>query len=300
MIDVSIVIVNYKTVNLIIDCIKSIKDKTKDINYEIIVVDNNSNDDFEKRLIIEFGNSVNLKCIALLDNVGFGKANNEGFKVANGRNVFCLNPDTILINNAIKILSDYLDANPDVGICGGNLFDEQMNPTLSYMTYLPSITHELDELTHGCLSRLKNGKNTRFNYTDEILSVGYITGADMMIRKSIIDKVGGFSPKFFMYFEETELTYRIKEAGYDIRSIPFVIIQHLEGKSFKPTKINRNRILLSERSRIIYYKLHYSLLYRVAVHMIYLLFLLSRFLFFLIKGDKKAQAYAYRLQLIIK
>ena len=100
--DVSIIIVNYKTLSLIVNCIRSIIEKTDGISYEIIVVDNNSNDDFSKCLKDKFGNLV--KCVPLQENIGFGRANNEGLKIATGRNIFYLNPDTLLINNAIKIL----------------------------------------------------------------------------------------------------------------------------------------------------------------------------------------------------
>lgn len=293
--DVSIIIVNYKTISLVVNCIRSIILHTSGLSWEVIVVDNNSGDDCRGALDDFFSSNHNIRIVNLFKNIGFGGANNEGFKLVTGRNVFCLNPDTVLLNNAIKILSDYLDSHLDVGVCGGNLYDEQMKPTLSYMTFLPSITHEIDELLHGKISRLKNGNSTIFNHTDRVLSCGYITGADMMIRHSIIDEVGGFSPAFFMYYEETELTYRIKKAGYRICSVPDAKIQHLEGKSFKQTKLNERRISLSEQSRSIYYRLHYSLLYRIIANSIYGLFLISRYYLFMLKGNSKAAFFKCRL-----
>ena len=121
--DVSVIIVNYKTVPLILDCLESLRAKTKGITYEVIVVDNNSGDDFQERILERFPE---VQCLPLPENVGFGRANNEGLKIAKGRNIFFLNPDTLLLNNAIKILSDYLDGHPQVGACGGNLYDAEM------------------------------------------------------------------------------------------------------------------------------------------------------------------------------
>ena len=100
-IDVSIIIVNYKTVSLILKCLDSIQRLTRKISYEIIVVDNNSNDDFATYIQQQYPE---VKCVSLPENMGFGRANNEGVKLAKGRNILFLNPDTILLNDAISIL----------------------------------------------------------------------------------------------------------------------------------------------------------------------------------------------------
>ena len=118
--DVSVIIVNYKTSQLLVQAIDSILDKTEDIVYEIIVVDNHSQDDSERVVHERYGNRVTY--LPLAENVGFGRANNEGLRIARGRNILFLNPDTILVNNAVRILSDYLDSHPDTGAVGGNLY----------------------------------------------------------------------------------------------------------------------------------------------------------------------------------
>ena len=117
--DVSVIIVNYKTSQLLVQAIDSILDKTEDIVYEIIVVDNHSQDDSERVVHERYGNQVTY--LPLAENVGFGRANNEGLRIVRGRNILFLNPDTILVNNAVRILSDYLDSHPDTGAVGGNL-----------------------------------------------------------------------------------------------------------------------------------------------------------------------------------
>lgn len=252
--DVSVIIINYKTLSLIINCINSIIEKTNGISYEIIVVDNNSNDNFDKCLKEKFGNR--LTCVPLTENIGFGRANNEGMKIANGRNIFFLNPDTLLVNNAIKILSNYLDMNPQVGCCGGNLYNEEMKPIHSYSMMLPSIKWELNLLSGGIFERIRWGKNAQFNHTKDFRKVGYICGADMMVKHSVLNQIGAFSKHFFMYYEDTELSYRISQAGFNIISIPTAKIQHLVGKSMGGKTFNPRRILYIEKSLSTFYNLH--------------------------------------------
>lgn len=114
--DVSVIIVNYNTKDLILNCIQSIYEKTKDLTFEIIVSDNDSKDDSIKQISSQFPE---VKIIENKKNLGFGMANNEGFKIAQGKYVFCLNPDTILINNAIKFLYDFMEHNEECAAGGG-------------------------------------------------------------------------------------------------------------------------------------------------------------------------------------
>jgi GT2 family glycosyltransferase len=251
--DVSVIIVNYKTITLVVNAIHSIRRYTLGISYEIIVVDNASCDNFKEILYNEFGDVI--ICISLKENIGFGRANNEGIKVAKGRNILFLNSDTLLLNNAIKVLSDYLDENEFVGACGGNLYDENMLPTHSYDTIFPSITRELN------LYKLFHRKYKDFNTTGSPRKVAYITGADLMVKSSVLTKTGGFCDKFFMYYEETELCFRIHKRGYKIISLPFAKIQHLQGKSFS-SNFSRNKVLYIEHGREIFYTICYSSIYK--------------------------------------
>jgi GT2 family glycosyltransferase len=200
------------------------------VNYEIIVVDNASNDNSEKILAEKYSGKV--LYIQLPENVGFGRANNEGIKVSQGRNLFLLNPDTVLLNNAIKILSSYLDENPETGIAGGNLFDANKAPAYSYRCFLPSLFWEINDMFLAFPEKLFFGKNACFNRSSSAMEVAYITGADMMISRKVFDKAGRFDPGFFLYFEESDLAYRVRKSGYNIKSVPQAEIIHLEGNSF--------------------------------------------------------------------
>ena len=233
--DVSIIIVSYNTRELVRACLHSLYKNTSSLVFEVIVVDNNSQDRISEMLNEEFKE---VKFLALPNNIGFGRANNEGIKIANGRYIFLLNPDTLLLNNAIKILSEFLEIRRDVAVCGGNLYTGDLSPTHSYMMYLPSLKGELNEMLFGHLYRKKYGVSLEFNHGDCPLEVGYITGADMMIRRDVLDEVGLFDADFFMYFEETELTWRIKKRGYKVMNVPSAKIIHFFNSKWNDPALN--------------------------------------------------------------
>lgn len=266
MMDVSVIIVNYNTHVLLKNIVESLYEKTINISFELIIVDNNSTirpsdylTSYDKGIVY----------IDLDENIGFGRANNEGIKIAKGRNILFLNPDTILLNNAVKELCDFLDKNRDVGACGGNLYDEFLLPTISYEMNFPSIFYECNLITGKMLEKMRYGKNRIHNLSGEPISVAYISGADLMVKRTVLDKVGGFNPLFFMYYEETELCWRISKEGYKIKSIPSAQIQHLEGKSFSEEKINKVRLDMMYSGRNIFYNLCYTNIYKRCANFIF-------------------------------
>lgn len=236
--DISIIIVNYNTLKLTKNTINSVIEKTKDLDYEIILVDNASTDGSVEFFEKEYKDKIIF--IKNDKNIGFGRANNKGIEIAKGKYVFLLNSDTLLINNAIKILFDFMEKNENCGVCGGNLFDINLKPAHSFLRELPCLSSEIDSKLNFFSKIIRKIMNKRadFNYFKVEKEVGYITGADMMIRREILSEVGYFDEDFFMYSEETELTYRIKKRGYKVISVPQAMIIHLEGKStiFKERK----------------------------------------------------------------
>ena len=228
MVDVSIIIVSYNTAELLENCINSIVEKTQNISYEVIVVDNDSCDNSIPLLYEKFDW---VKVIVSKKNLGFGRANNLGIEVASGRNILFLNSDTILINNAIKILSEFVDGKNGVGACCGNLFDANCLPTQSFTRIFPGIIWELNYITLNIFPKLFYGKNLHFNYSGKNIKVARVSGADMMVPKRVLDVIGSFDPAFFLYSEETDLAYRITRSGYKIMSIYDAQIIHLEGQS---------------------------------------------------------------------
>jgi GT2 family glycosyltransferase len=123
-----------------------------------------------------------------------------------------------------------------------------------------------------------------FNNTDNPKKVGYITGADMMVKRNILDKIGGFNPIFFMYYEETELSFRIKKEGYDIISVPSAKIIHLESKSFT-SSVKKQKLVLQSRKK--YLKIIYPLYKRIITDFVYIVSCIVALVVFTIKGDKQ-------------
>jgi GT2 family glycosyltransferase len=285
MLDVSVIIVNYNTIKYLVNAIDSVFEKTRDIEFEIIVVDNNSSDNSKQIIQKKYDNNVTY--LSLPENLGFGRANNAAAEIAQGRNLFLLNPDTLLMNNAIKILSDYLDGNEQVAVCGGNLFDEEYAPACSFgRMFLPSIINELSQLAAGFPEKIIYGKNRIFNYTNKALEVAFIIGADMMIKKETFLNLGGFDKDFFMYHEEIELAYRIHKSKYKIMNIPDAHIVHLEGKSISSNTEKKYKKFLA---RNLYLNKTHS---RIAIFVVNKLFLFNsvlRFIFFsIIRNIEKA------------
>lgn len=234
--DVSIIIVNYNTYDLVLQCIESVVKNTSKIFYEIIVVDNNS-----PNREIEQLNKIHpqVKLILNNKNSGFGIANNIGSKIAKGGVLFLLNSDTIVIDNSIYELYKFIIKNPNVGACGGNLYDENLKPAASFTRFMPSLFLDVDSLFFNTISRIIYKGDIFYSKSKLPFKIlGNISGADLMISKIIFDELGGFDEEYFMYYEETDLLFRLRKKGYQTYIVPSSKIIHLEGASetFKPNK----------------------------------------------------------------
>ena len=252
--DVSIVFVNYKTKELTSQAIKSVQEKTKGLEYEIFVVDNNSSDGSIETIEQEFPN---INIIKNPINAGFGAANNLAIKQANGKYILCLNTDTLLINNAIKIMFDFMEKleNQNVGVCGGYLVDKENNPAVCGGNF-PSLTEVFWKLGLRYLFKEKYKNYWSILKSDDskyLKNIGTICGADIFFRKSILDNVGIFDEKFFMYYEETDLCKRIHDAGYEVKFVEEAKIQHLENQS---TDNEIRHLKMVKTSEMIYFRKH--------------------------------------------
>lgn len=254
--DVSIIIVSYNTKGLLADCLDSIKDKTSGIEYETIVVDNDSKDGTQS-MIKE--NYPWVKLIESKDNLGFGKANNLGASHAKGKYLFLLNSDTIILNNAIKYFFDYSEKNPDFGALGAILLDSNKSTCHSYGKF-PTARRTLFQTLAKYLRFLKNNDLYTPQRVDNPKPVEYITGADLWIPRVVYNELEGFDSKFFMYFEEADLQKRMDNKGLRRKIIPGPEIIHLEGGSDKSaTKIwSQSRLKNYYASEKIYQKKHFN------------------------------------------
>lgn len=273
--DVSIIIVNYNTETLILNCLDSIYEKTKGLTFEVFVIDNNSPN---KPDILK--NDKRIIFIQSDENLGFGKANNLGAKDAKGKYLFCLNPDTILINNAIKELYDFINTHSECGVCGSNLFHKDMTPGHSYDTLEPGIWQEFIQSRSFTYKKF----NEDFNRTNYPKEVPHVVGASLMISKKLFDEIGGFNKDFFMYLEETYLCYEVRKRGYKIYNIPTSKIIHLEGQSFTLKKKYEDIFAIGRKTYLIK---RYGKLYFFISNLFYSFNCIINVIYFCIKNKKE-------------
>ena len=255
---VSIIIVNYKTKDLTLQCIDSIFQWTSGVEYEIILVDNHSEDGSVKKIRESYPN---IKVIENKENQGFGRANNIGAKLAKGRYLFLLNSDTILVENVIKGFYDFMESHPEYASCGCNLINAKGENVPTHGC-LPSFTQELVDC---CRFRfLDNYYKNKLSLAQTIdcgdtNNPGYIAGADIFIRASVFSQLGGFDSNIFMYFEETDLYFRMEKVGYkSILLLEYNIIHLVGGSmSFNHDKDLR-RFKIFEKSRMYYYRKNHN------------------------------------------
>lgn len=232
--DVSVIMINYNTFDLTKAALESVFAHTKGIAYEVILVDNLSPDGSGERLCALFeGKIVYLQAGG---NLGTSKAFNLGLKHASGKYVLWLNTDILIKENFIKKLFDYMESDPQCGICGGNVLDFEGKPGNSFGRKVPDLREEKKShsIAVWLFRRLfRRQLNLTYNYTGKPMRVAGVIGADMMIRSELFGMVGDFDEDIFMYSEEVEFTYRVtSRTRYTVMSVPDAHIYHLEGASF--------------------------------------------------------------------
>lgn len=251
---ISYILVNYRTAHLVKQCIASIRLHTS-LPYEVIVVDNASGDDCQS--VVD--NEPNCIYIQNSANVGFGTANNVGAKKAKGSYLFFLNSDTYLLSDATAAFYQFMERaeNANIGCCGGCLVNDAMGKQVSHGNF-PSVAEVFSQLgfyrLYETYYRRRLSSSSLCDGDNEEV-VDYISGADMFIRASVFQEIGGFDEHFFLYFEEVELSYRLKKKGYCSAILPKVRIVHLEGGS-NPSEVrwNEAKVTYFERSRQLYFR----------------------------------------------
>lgn len=241
---ISFIIINYNTDVLTLQAVASILRYAKDIAFEIIVVDNNSK---ETRLGKDLASYPNTTFYALETNLGFGKANNYGYSKSKGQYIFLLNSDSYLINaNTVSSFIDYLENNNEVGCVGGNLVTANGEPNISYGNFL-SVEKTLHD--YGIKKADKDYFNTNLATSrqctfTEPTSVDYLTAAAMMIKRELIEKLGLFDARYFMYFEDMDLCFRYNKKGYTSVVLPYIKIVHIGGQS--GLNVSQNNVFLNQ------------------------------------------------------
>lgn len=246
--ELSIVILNYKTKDITEACIHSIYKETKQVSFEIIVVDNNSADDSLSMLKKEEEKG-NIVLIANKENVGFCKGNNQGVKQAKGAYILLLNSDTVILDGAIdKLFTHYRLHEDTIHFLGPQLLntDGSLQPSCG-----PSFN-----LWYSFLALFLKGDSwggSRKPVTKDEF-VGWMSGACILTKKEYYNTIGGFDETVFMYMDEIDLLYRAREHGYTVAVTPRAKITHIGSASSNKTY----PVLQVYRGYLFLYKKHYS------------------------------------------
>lgn len=213
--DVSIIIINYKSANLVLDCVQSIYQQTPVFSFEIIIVDNDSKDDCEEKVLTAYPNT---RWLQTGYNAGFAKANNAGMRIANGDYVLILNADTIITDGAIDKSIALLKQQADGVGCGVQLLNTDGTNQISGAHFIKGGLNTLLPLPY--LGKLVRYLGYRFKSTvpsvqtiTDKIEVDWVVGAYMLIQKEVLKKSGLMDEDFFMYAEEIEWCSRLRKQG---------------------------------------------------------------------------------------
>jgi len=219
--DISIIILNYKSRGLVLNCIKSIKEADfSGLKYEIIVVDNNSEDSLSEILAWQYSE---VKFIQNKYNLGMGGGNNVGIKVAKGKYIVIMNPDTIAFVDTFKKIHEFMELNSEVGLAGPKQFYPDKTVQASCYRWYKLLT---PIYRRTFLGKLKFGKKdlSRFLMKDfdhnSSQEVDWLLGSFLFCRTKALEKVGRFDERFFLYFEDTDLCRRFWQKDWKVVYFP--------------------------------------------------------------------------------
>lgn len=244
--DVSIIIVNWNTKKLLIDCLASVYETVKNISFEIWLVDNSSSDSSVEAVK---RNYPDVKIIQNKKNLGFAAANNIALERMCGQYALLLNTDTILTSGAVENLFDFMEKDQDAGMACGQLLNQDGSKQNSIANF-PGI-HSLlcnESLLQILFPKKFPGKRKEYIKPVEVDSC---IGACLMVRKKAMDEVGLLDKRYFFFFEETDWAYRMKWSGWKIYFVPSAKIFHIQGQTVGHKASSR---IMFYRSRYSYFK----------------------------------------------
>jgi len=252
----SIIIVSWNVKDELIECLKSARSFPPHCRSEVIVVDNASSDGTAEELETGFSE---VKLIRNEQNMGFAAACNQGVAEAKGAYLFFLNPDTRLLPETLDKLIDLMEQNPDIGIAGPKLLypDGSIQPSVRRFPSMRGVLYRYTALKYLGLfkSHFNYWMAKDFDYNQQG-EVGQLMGAALMVRSSVFESVQGFDERFFMYYEEVDLCYRIKKENYSVTYFPSSQIVHSGGKSAE--QIQAKVLYMKLESMLRFFRKHQS------------------------------------------
>ena len=233
---VSVVIVSYNTREILRNCLEALFENSKGVNMEVFVVDNNSADDSSAMVQLDFPS---IRLIANNRNLGFAAANNQAFALATGRYIILLNPDAYIRPASIEHCIAFMELNPQCGLAGGKIISPEGRLEPSARRF-PSALSKLLTLSglSGKFPRSPILNRHEFGgfAHDHPLEVDWVPGTFTIVRKEMLDTIGAFDERFYIYYEETDLCLRAKKAGWKVFFIPDAEVMHIGGACSKTRK----------------------------------------------------------------
>lgn len=243
MLELSIIIVNYNVKEFLLNLLDSLKKALIGISSEIIVVDNASDDGSVEAIKEKYPE---VKLIINEKNIGFGAANNLALKEAKGKFILLINPDTIVREDTIKVMLKFFEEHSDCGIAGCKVLNPDGTLQLACRRGFPgpwtSFTKVMGLSKLFPKSRLFAKYNLTYLDENQTYEVDAISGAFMMMRREVYEKIGGFDPQFFMYGEDLDLCYRAQKANFKVYYVHSTEIIHYKGESTKRSKIDETKL----------------------------------------------------------
>ncbi len=257
IVDLSIIIVSYNTKGLLLECLSSIQKHTKEVSYEVIVVDNASKDGSVAALQKLEVAGKKLQVIANKENWGFGAANNQGMKKAKGRYILLLNSDTKLIENSLLSMVMFMDEHPKVGIASCKLVnaDGTLQTTGGFFPTLPRVflwATLIDDVPF--VGDFFGSYHPHKLFYSKERPLDWVTGAFFLARREVTSEIGLFDERFFLYVEEVEYCMRTRSKGWEVWYVPQTKIIHFGGAS----GTREGTVLREFEGLKILYKKHYS------------------------------------------
>lgn len=245
---VSVLIVSYRTRELTLSCLNSIFAASYDLPYEVIIIDNASSDGSAEAIAEQYPQA---RLVALTQNIGFAAATQMAANMATGRYFLLLNPDTVVLNEAIKTLYSFAEARSDAGIYGGRTLnaDMSLNPQSCWgRPTLWSVTCQALGLSAlGHCTNWFNPEAMGAWRRDTVREVDIVSGCFLMIRSELWRKLGGFDRDFFMYGEDTDLCLRARQVGARCLICPDATIIHYAGASERVRADKMIRLFIAKR-----------------------------------------------------
>lgn len=267
--DLSIIIVNWNSVEYLRECVASIFANATGISFEVMVVDNASFDGSGEMLRREFPQVL---FIQSEQNLGFSKANNLAYERSSGSSLLFLNPDTVILNAAVAMMYSHLNSSARIGAVGCGVLNTDHSLQTHYVQAFPTILNQVlvSEFAKRMFPKSKLwGLRSILEYDGRPVIVEVLAGSCVMVKRAVFEQAGRFDEVYFMYSEDVSLCYAIRKCGYEIHYVRDASVIHHGGKSSELHEESQFSIVMQRESVALYFNKtrgpRYAMMYRCAI-----------------------------------